>query len=46
MLTNNQAGSVVFLNKDMPSRSIVQLEDGSVVDLAEKDNIYIHYILK
>ncbi|MGL5269551.1 MAG: HD-GYP domain-containing protein [Selenomonadaceae bacterium] len=46
MLTNKQAGRVVFLNKDMPSRSIVQLEDGSVVDLAEKDDIYIHYILK
>lgn len=45
-LNNGQQGRVVFVNKDKPSRSIIQLEDGTVIDLSETDNLYIHYVVR
>lgn len=45
-LTNGERGRVVFVNKDRPSKSIVQLEhNNEVIDLSEIDDLYIHYII-
>jgi HD-GYP domain-containing protein (c-di-GMP phosphodiesterase class II) len=46
MLTNNQEGRVVFVNKDKPSHSIVQQDDGTVIDLSTTKDISIHYVIK
>lgn len=46
MLTNNQQGRVVFVNKDKPSHSIVQQDDGTVIDLSANKDISIHYVVK
>ncbi len=46
MLTNNQQGRVVFVNKDKPSHSIVQQDDGTVIDLSATKDISIHYVVK
>jgi putative nucleotidyltransferase with HDIG domain len=46
MLTNKQAGRVVFLNKDKPSRSMVQMDDGTVLDLSKMNDVCIHYVIK
>lgn len=45
-LTNGCRCRVVCVNKEQPSRSIVQLETGIVIDLLEKDNIYIHHVIR
>lgn len=46
VLTNGLQARVVFVNKDQPSKSIVQQDDGTVIDLSEHDNLYIHYVLR
>lgn len=45
-LTNGQQGRVVFINKDKPSHSIVQQEDGTVIDLSERKDLSIHYVIR
>lgn len=45
-LTNRQQGRVVFVNKDKPSHSIVQQDDGTVIDLSETKDLCIHYVVK
>ena len=45
-LTNGEQGRVVFVNKDKPSNSIVQQDNGTVIDLSETDNLCIHYIIR
>ncbi|WP_176215568.1 HD-GYP domain-containing protein [Sporomusa malonica] len=46
MLTDGREGRVVFINKKKPSSSMVQLDDGSVVDLSEHPEVYIHYVVR
>jgi putative nucleotidyltransferase with HDIG domain len=46
VLTNGQQGRVVFVNKDKPSKSIVQQDNGNVIDLSESGNLCIHYIIR
>ncbi len=45
-LTNGQQGRVVFVNKDKPSKSIVQQDNGNVIDLSESGDLCIHYIIR
>ncbi|CVK18955.1 MULTISPECIES: HD-GYP domain-containing protein [Sporomusa] len=45
-LTDNRQGRVVFINKEQPARSMVRLDDGTVLDLREEENISIHYIIR
>jgi putative nucleotidyltransferase with HDIG domain len=45
-LTDGREGRVVFINKAKPSLSIVQLDDGSVVDLSEQLEVRIHYVVR
>lgn len=46
-LTNGEEGRVVFVNKNRPSKSIVQLtHNDQVIDLSEIDNLCIHYVIK
>lgn len=45
-LTDGRQGRVVFLNKQKPSCSIVQLTDGTVVDLSEEPDLRIHYVIR
>lgn len=45
-LTNGQQGRVVFVNKNKPSHSIVQQEDGTVIDLSEIEDLSIHYVIR
>lgn len=44
MLTNGAKGRVVFLNHDSPCRSVVQLEDGTIMDLRENTEVRIEYV--
>jgi putative nucleotidyltransferase with HDIG domain len=44
-LTDGRQARVVFTNKEYPSRSIVQFEDGIVLDLSKSD-LSIHYIVR
>jgi putative nucleotidyltransferase with HDIG domain len=46
MLTDGRKGKVIVVSKDTPSRSIVQLEGGTVLNLAEEKNLLIHYVLR
>lgn len=46
MLTNKEEGRVVFINKDRPAHSMVQKDDGTVLNLAEMDDVCIHYVIK
>ena len=46
MLNNKQEGRVVFINRYKPSKSIVQLEDGTVLNLPLLKNVNIHYVIK
>ncbi len=46
MLTNGSKGRVVCTNKRWPSRSIVQLEDGTVLDLNDGGDIRISHIIR
>jgi len=45
-LTNGQQGRVVFVNKDKPSHSIVQQNDGTIINLSETEDLCIHYVVK
>lgn len=45
-LTNGQQGRVVFVNKNKPSKSIIQQQDGTVIDLSEEEDLCIHYIIR
>ena len=45
-LTDGRQGRVVFINKDKPASSIVQLDDGLVIDLTEHHGVLIHYVLR
>lgn len=45
-LTDGRQGRVVFTNKSHPSRSIVQLDDNTVLDLSQTTDLSIHYIVR
>lgn len=45
VLTDQRVGRVVCINPEFPARSIVQLDDQSVIDLSQT-NCRIHYILR
>ncbi|SDE99733.1 HD-GYP domain-containing protein [Sporomusa acidovorans] len=45
-LTDGRQGRVVFINKDQPARSMVQLDNGTVLDLSEQTEVSIHYIIR
>ncbi|HWR41595.1 HD-GYP domain-containing protein [Sporomusa sp.] len=45
-LTDGREGRVVFINKEKPSLSMVQLDDGSVVDLSEHPDVSIYYVVR
>lgn len=45
-LTDGRQGRVVFINKDQPAKSMVQLDNGDVLDLSEQPDISIHYIVR
>ncbi len=45
-LTDGSQGRVVFINKSAPERSMVQLDNGTVIDLSEQTDISIHYIVR
>lgn len=44
-LTDGRQARVVFTNKEYPSRSIVQFEDNTVLDLSQSE-LSIHYIVR
>lgn len=44
-LSDGRVGRVVYLDKSLPTRPLVELEDGSFVDLREDYNLYIADIL-
>jgi len=46
MLSNKQEGRVVFINRDKPSKSIVQLDNGTVLNLPILKDVNIHYVIK
>lgn len=45
-LNDGRVGRVVFINKYKPSHSMVQLEDGTVLDLSTACNLRIDYVLR
>ena len=45
-LTNGAQGRVVCVNKEQPSRSIIQLASGSVVDLKDEDGIFVDHVIR
>lgn len=45
-LTDGQHARVVFINKEQPSRSIVQLGDGTVLDLSDEPILQIKCVLR
>ncbi|MDR3564584.1 MAG: HD domain-containing protein [Negativicutes bacterium] len=45
-LTDGRQGRVAFLNTVQPSRSIVQLTDGTVLDLSDHPDLRIHYVIR
>lgn len=45
-LTNGCQGRVVCVNKEQPSRSIIQLESGAVVDLKDEDGIFVDHVIQ
>lgn len=46
VLTDQREGRVVFINKEWPSRSMVQLDNGEVLDLMEDPQVRIRYLLR
>ncbi|VBB08672.1 Hypothetical protein LUCI_3950 [Lucifera butyrica] len=46
VLTDKRQGRVVFLNTEQPSRSMVQLNDQTVLDLSEDPDVRIQYVLR
>lgn len=45
-LTDGRQGRVVYINKEQPAASMVQLDNGTVLDLREHEGISIHYIVR
>lgn len=45
-LTDGRCGRVVCINKNTPSRSMVQLDNGEVLDLDDETDLRIHYIIR
>lgn len=45
-LSDGRQGRVVFINKEKPSRSMVQLEDGKVLDLGRCSDVHIKYVIR
>lgn len=45
-LSDGREGRVVYLNPAAPSRSIVQLSSGAVLDLAEDPELRIHHVIR
>lgn len=45
-LNDGRTGRVVFINKDKPSLSMVQLADGAVLDLSDDPSLRINYVLR
>lgn len=45
-LTDGRKGRVVFVNTECPSKSMVQLPDGKILDLEVEDTVRIHYIVR
>lgn len=46
VLTDGRQGRVVFVNKEKPSNSMVQLLDGSVLDLSTDSKVQIKYVMR
>lgn len=45
-LTDGRQGRVVFINKEQPALSMVRLDNGTVLDLREEENLSINYIVR
>lgn len=45
-LSDGRQGRVVFINKEKPSRSMVQLEGGKVLDLNRGSGVHIKYVIR
>ena len=45
-LTDGQQGRVVYINREQPARSMIQLDNGLVLDLSEQSEINIDYIVR
>ncbi|MCX7780460.1 MAG: HD domain-containing protein [Negativicutes bacterium] len=45
-LSDGRQGRVVYVNKDWPSRSMVQLDCGDVLDLMEQPDVCIQYLIR
>ena len=45
-LTDGRQGRVVFVNKEQPALAMVQLDNGTVLDLSEGYGLSIHYIIR
>lgn len=45
-LSDGRQGRVVYLNQFAPSRSMVQLTDGTVIDLDTEPHLRIHYVIR
>jgi putative nucleotidyltransferase with HDIG domain len=45
-LSDGRQGRVVYLNPDQPSRSMVQLTNGEVLDLSEYPVLRIHHVIR
>ena len=45
-LTDGRQARVVYINKEQPARSMVQLDNGKVIDLSEQNEVSIHYIVR
>ncbi|MDU2063476.1 MAG: HD domain-containing protein [Sporomusaceae bacterium] len=46
ILTNGQEARVVCINKEQAAKSIVQLDNGKVLDLAAEKDLFIHHVIK
>ncbi|MGM8215767.1 HD-GYP domain-containing protein [Bacillaceae bacterium W0354] len=45
-LSNNEVGTIVFIDQNHPTRPIVQLENKQIVNLVEHQNLYIDEVMK
>ncbi|MDR3589512.1 MAG: HD domain-containing protein [Negativicutes bacterium] len=45
-LSDGRQGRVAYLNPDHPSRSIIQLTSGEVLDLSEDSSLRIHHVIR
>lgn len=46
VLSDGRKGRVILVSKETPSRSTVQLEDGSVINLFSEKDLHIHHVLR